>query len=606
MATVVLATTLLVGCGGGSAGLKGTTVSMPVLWAGTGSNGEITSGIERAKVTVGNVPGTTFGLDLNGIEAKKAGPQWRAATATAAAVATIASATDPTEIDIDYSITGPIDGPSGGAMLTVGTIAAIRRDTLAGDITMTGTISPDGTIGLVGGIPAKLRAAASAGFRRVLLPTANLVASGEPTTTDMVEYGRSLGLEVRGVDLVSVAYEAFTGNSLGTTATALPPFSTLSAPVRAAATTTTEALVDRLDIESQSTTAGGVEAGIVTRDLAAARRALAAGDVARAHGLAVDGYTVLRRAIGAALTNARIASGGVTSARDAMRADIAVLRTRAAEVLRTGSQVQSADAVVQLATPFALGWATYSDAVLAGIDAALADGSIGPAGYTTTGGAIEEQRASIEVFQPDALLMARTAPNPSVTTVRPASEFLSGYTDFLVRAGQANTEYYGAVVSRGRQSRTDANGTPVFNLLALEAMGSSTDQIPSGVQAIDDEIRQSALAITYFVIGTGLVSNTRQTGISGAAIGVDAVSTIDIPGLVDSVVEGSRLVADYAQALAARSIDAGSSIWSAQWGLATAEALNGSGRDATGEVIAQNELWYDVIGMSVLWAATRP
>ena len=40
----------------------------------------------------------------------------------------------------------------------------------ATDITMTGTINPDGTVGPVGGIPEKIAGTAKAGYKRILIP----------------------------------------------------------------------------------------------------------------------------------------------------------------------------------------------------------------------------------------------------------------------------------------------------------------------------------------------------------------------------------------------------------------------------------------------------
>ena len=419
----------------------------------------------------------------------------------------------------------------------------------------------------------------------------------------MVAYGTTLGLDVRGVDLMARAYEEFTGSKLVGKAAAAPP---LSAPVTTVAQATTQALLARLRAESAAAQIPAAEAAIVAADLTKAAAAQSSGDVATAYGLAVDGYSVLQRAIGAARTNASIAAGGVAAARDAMRADVAALRARAAEVLRAGSDVASLNVVAQLNAPFALGWTTFADSVLAGIETGLADGSITTAGYVVTGAAIAEQRASIEVFQPDALAMNRAAPNPNVQTVHPPAEFVSGYTTFLVRAAQANLDYFRDVISRNRVAKTDAKGNPAFTVLALDALAASAATIQPGIQAIDDEIRQSALAVTAFIIGTGLVANTSDKGISGSGEGVDAITTVDSPGLVLSVTSSARLVEEYAGALSTRSIDTGAQLWSARWGVATATALNGSGRDAMGEVIALNELWYDDVSMAMLWAGTTP
>ncbi|MHC1600558.1 MAG: S16 family serine protease, partial [Candidatus Methanospirareceae archaeon] len=45
-----------------------------------------------------------------------------------------------------------VDGPSAGALMTTLIIAALENLTLPGDITMTGTISPDGHVGEIGGV----------------------------------------------------------------------------------------------------------------------------------------------------------------------------------------------------------------------------------------------------------------------------------------------------------------------------------------------------------------------------------------------------------------------------------------------------------------------
>lgn len=63
-----------------------------------------------------------------------------------------------------------IGGPSAGATLTVGTVAALKGWSVDEDVLMTGTITPDGSVGAVGGIPEKARAAWAAGARLFLYP----------------------------------------------------------------------------------------------------------------------------------------------------------------------------------------------------------------------------------------------------------------------------------------------------------------------------------------------------------------------------------------------------------------------------------------------------
>ncbi len=80
---------------------------------------------------------------------------------------------DLSKSDIVYSIVANasiIEGPSAGAALTVATIAALRNQTVDESVMLTGTINPDGTIGPVGGVLEKARAAKSIGAETFLVP----------------------------------------------------------------------------------------------------------------------------------------------------------------------------------------------------------------------------------------------------------------------------------------------------------------------------------------------------------------------------------------------------------------------------------------------------
>lgn len=63
-----------------------------------------------------------------------------------------------------------IGGPSAGATMTVGAIAALNGWRVRDDVLMTGTINADGTVGPVGGIVEKATAAAQIGVSRFLFP----------------------------------------------------------------------------------------------------------------------------------------------------------------------------------------------------------------------------------------------------------------------------------------------------------------------------------------------------------------------------------------------------------------------------------------------------
>jgi hypothetical protein len=583
-------------CGEGSTSSKGYTIKAPVLWAGAGADGKINSGVEDATVTAGDLEDPGFTIDLASVKAKDAGPQWLAASASAAAVATLLSSKDPSRLDLSYTITGQIDGPSGGAMLTVASLAAIRGLKLAEKTTMTGTISPDGSVGRVGEIPAKLRGAAKAGYKKVLLPKTNLTASGESSTSDMVEFGRTLGLDVQGVEDVATAFYAFTGETIYPPATPAPaPTSATTALVTKQATR----LLDRIRSESTASTS----ASIIVQ-LGQASAALASGDVARAYGLGVDTYTLLVREKAIANINSTFASQGPSAQLATLKETSKALELFSSAAIETTSNITGLDPVAQLSLPFAMGWFTWADAILEGTSSALAAGSITPNSYGITAAALAEQQAAIEVFGPDAIEIVRSTPNPAITTTAPPPEVLSGYTNFLVIAGRANLDYLSAVV--GSRTTTDSSGDPVFVALGLNALSTTVAATPPDLQPADEEIQEASVAITYFIFGTGLVSNTGANGIIGNGVGADTRSTVTLPGLINSVLLAESGVSALVDLLAGRNVDPAYARWSAQWGVAAANALDGSGRDAAGEYLALNELWYDAINCALLYAATAP
>jgi len=75
--------------------------------------------------------------------------------------------------DLIYDINAEasvIEGPSAGAALTIATIAALEGRELRGDVMITGTINPDGSIGRVGKVAEKAQAAKDVGARIFLIP----------------------------------------------------------------------------------------------------------------------------------------------------------------------------------------------------------------------------------------------------------------------------------------------------------------------------------------------------------------------------------------------------------------------------------------------------
>jgi len=102
------------------------------------------------------------------------------------------------------------DGPSAGAAMAVGFIAMFKGDHVQRGIALTGTFEPGGQIGLVGGIPDKIRAAAREGYRTVLVPRGQVY---DPRW-NLNELGFQLNVTVKEVDTIDEAYLLMTGQRI--------------------------------------------------------------------------------------------------------------------------------------------------------------------------------------------------------------------------------------------------------------------------------------------------------------------------------------------------------------------------------------------------------
>ena len=106
---------------------------------------------------------------------------------------------------ISFETSGYVDGPSAGGMLCLAVMSALEGRKFPDDFAMTGTIMVDGTIGAVGGVAEKIRAASRAGMKRVCIPAATRL--DDKDFTDLLDLGKSLGLEMHQVSTIGEAYQ---------------------------------------------------------------------------------------------------------------------------------------------------------------------------------------------------------------------------------------------------------------------------------------------------------------------------------------------------------------------------------------------------------------
>ena len=116
--------------------------------------------------------------------------------------------------DLFYSLkarTLEVGGSSAGAAITIGTIALLEGRQLNESVAISGSIRPDGSIGLVGGILEKARALKRKGIVTFLVPVGESiqetqVTSGTQTTVQIVNISQETGMNVVEVPNIRQAY----------------------------------------------------------------------------------------------------------------------------------------------------------------------------------------------------------------------------------------------------------------------------------------------------------------------------------------------------------------------------------------------------------------
>ncbi len=109
-----------------------------------------------------------------------------------------------------------IGGPSAGGAMALATVLALTNSTHYSDIAMTGTINPDGTIVTIGGVMAKSKAVADAGFKTFLVPlTQSIVYNSTGSEINLTSYAsKNWGLNVVEVGSLEQAFTYFTGRKI--------------------------------------------------------------------------------------------------------------------------------------------------------------------------------------------------------------------------------------------------------------------------------------------------------------------------------------------------------------------------------------------------------
>ena len=154
-----------------------------------------------------------------------AGPQWQVSGWMAATFASLETGEPLHRFQVLYDVEGRLEGLSAGALLTVGVMNALKNDPIRTDVTITGTINPDGTIGAVEGLLEKIEAAVKDNLKIILIPsiqnTIQDPSSGKQI--DVVSFGQEIArtsgredVKIIPVTGIQEAYTYFLPDNLST------------------------------------------------------------------------------------------------------------------------------------------------------------------------------------------------------------------------------------------------------------------------------------------------------------------------------------------------------------------------------------------------------
>ena len=105
------------------------------------------------------------------------------------------------------SATSMTDGMSASAAVAVAIMAAYRGDVIRSDVALSGQITPDGRLDVVGGLPVKIEAAANAQYRTIIFPRDQVLMPDWVSSTDVASRRRVQLIQAGTLD---EAYQAMT------------------------------------------------------------------------------------------------------------------------------------------------------------------------------------------------------------------------------------------------------------------------------------------------------------------------------------------------------------------------------------------------------------
>jgi hypothetical protein len=151
-----------------------------------------------------------------------------------------------------FRVSGPLDGTSASALLTVAVLALLRGDALRPGVSVAGAVDPDGSLEPVNDVAARASVAHAAGITALLVPRGEDVTAPTP------------GVAVSEVATLDDAYRAATGAALPTLGAEPAPSPVLPATAALAATTRANATAVQTDLRQIGSLPAAVREGLAS------------------------------------------------------------------------------------------------------------------------------------------------------------------------------------------------------------------------------------------------------------------------------------------------------------------------------------------------------
>lgn len=474
---------------GCASGAEVHSTGVQILWLGT-SGGRAVYGVTDAEVATSRATETGFVVDMSA--AGRAGEQWQAAAWTAATVGSMLSGVDPRGVKVSYSLDESIDGPSAGGILTTAVLTTLQGyGPLSQNVTMTGTVLPSGALGPVGGIPAKLRAAAEAGINTVLVPLGQSIAVDPANGRQVVVDDLAAQLEIDVVPVATVQESlgyfgegvALPGATAGSGDTATPgSYGTptpggiaalaLSPEANALFTEQANLALQRLldlpiaTVPDVSPPAPGPAAATPPGSAAGSTQPIDAKALEVERQRISSGVALAQTRVGSLLAEGRVIDAfarATLAEREVLAWNARALATEqastdpvaTAQAISTSARALASDADAQVtaslaaaaswpltyveqstALPDALSWATDAWAVARVIESASADVDQ-PSHLAAAASMLAASRYDVEVYLPASVELARQVGRTPMSDPTGAAEILATYAEVLGDTGDA-------------------------------------------------------------------------------------------------------------------------------------------------------------------------